>query len=73
MSDEHGTVLSPAAVGMPDGHPTITEIHVELEEVDGRTKMVMTHVGIPAGSPGAAGWAMAFTKLDAYVEARVKQ
>ena len=73
MSDEQGTVLSPAEVGMPDGHPTTTEVQVELEAVDGGTKMVMTHLGIPAGSPGAAGWAMAFGKLDAHVAAQVNQ
>ena len=54
---------------MPAGHPTTTEVRVELEDVGGRTKMVMTHAGIPAGSPGAAGWAMAFNKLAARVEA----
>jgi hypothetical protein len=27
--------------------------------------MVLTHVGIPAGSPGAVGWNMAFDKLAA--------
>src|SRR3546814_8270970 len=63
MSDEHGTVLSPADIGMPDSHPTTTEIHVEFAAVNGGTKMVMTHLGIPAGSPGDAGWAMAFAKL----------
>jgi uncharacterized protein YndB with AHSA1/START domain len=70
MSDEHGNVLSPSEMGMPDGHPTLTEIAVELEDIDGRTKMVMTHTGIPEGSPGAAGWTMAFTKLVAYIEAQ---
>jgi len=68
MSDEHGNVLSPADLGMPDGHPTTTEVRVELEDVDGRTRMVMTHAGIPAGSPGAAGWTMAFDKLAAYLD-----
>ena len=53
---------------MPEGHPTTTEIIVELEDLGGRTKMVMTHVGIPEGSPGAAGWNMAFEKLVAYVD-----
>ncbi len=53
---------------MPDGHPMVTEVRVDLEDVGGRTKMVMTHSGIPAGSPGAAGWTMAFAKLTAYVE-----
>jgi hypothetical protein len=31
--------------------------------------MVMTHVGIPSDSPGAAGWAMAFDKLAVHVAA----
>jgi uncharacterized protein YndB with AHSA1/START domain len=70
MADENGNVLSPADTGMPDGHPTTTEVRVELEDVSGRTKMVMTHVGIPADSPGAAGWAMAFDKLAAHVNAQ---
>ena len=54
MSDEHGNPSPPP--GMPDMHPVTTEVRVELEAVGGRTKMVLTHVGIPAGSPGAAGW-----------------
>ena len=69
MSDEHGNVMSPSEMGMPDGHPTTTEVIVELAEIDGRTKMVMTHVGIPAGSPGAMGWTMAFEKLGVYLAA----
>ena len=67
MSDENGNVLSPADIGMPDGHPTTTEVIVQLEEVRGRTKMVMTHAGVPEDSPGAAGWTMAFDKLAAHV------
>ena len=70
MSDERGNVLSPADVGMPAGHAAITEVRVELEDVGGRTKMKMTHVGIPAGSAGAAGWTMALGKLAAHVEAQ---
>jgi len=67
MCDEHGTVLSPAEMGMPAGHPTTTEVRVELEDIDGRTRMVLTHVGIPADSPGAAGWTMALDKLTKLV------
>ena len=37
------------------------------EDVGGRTKMVMTHLGIPGDSPGAAGWAMALDKLATHV------
>ncbi len=69
MSDEHGHVLSPADIGMPEGHPTMTVVHVDLATVGGRTKMVMTHVGVPADSPGATGWTMALDKLATHVEA----
>ena len=67
MSDENGNVLSPSDMGMPAGHPTTTEVRVELEDVGGRTKMVMTHAGIPSESPGAAGWTMALDTLAAHV------
>ncbi len=65
MSDEDGNLLSPEQAGMPPGHPTATEVRVELESVDTGTKMTLTHIGVPAGSPGAAGWTMALDKLDA--------
>jgi uncharacterized protein YndB with AHSA1/START domain len=69
MSDEHGNV-SPADMGMPEGYPMTTEIHVELMDIGGRTKMVLTHAGIPSDSPGAAGWSMALDKLTALVASR---
>ena len=71
MSDENGNVLSPEDLGMPAGYPTTTEVRVELEDVGGRTKMVMTHAGVPGDSPGATGWAMALDKLAAHVEAHI--
>jgi uncharacterized protein YndB with AHSA1/START domain len=69
ISDEHGNVLSPAAAGMPEGHPMTTEVRVELTGVGGSTRMVMIHSGIASDSPGAAGWTMAFDKLAVHVEA----
>ena len=71
MSDETGNVITPSELGMPDGHPTTTEVIVELEDLGGRTKMVMTHVGVPADSPGAMGWTAAFDKLAAHLEAEI--
>lgn len=68
MSDENGNVLSPADMGMPDGHPETTEVIVQLEDLGGRTKMVMTHAGVPADSGGAGGWAMALDKMTARIE-----
>lgn len=69
LSDENGNRSAPSSTGMPDGHPTTTEVRVELDFVGGRTTMVMTHVGVPENSPGAAGWTMALDKLVAYVGA----
>lgn len=70
MSDENGTVQSPSSMGMPEGHPTTTEVRVDLSVTGDLTKMVMTHMGIPAGSPGEMGWRMAFDKLATYVDAK---
>ena len=71
MCDENGHVLSPGELGMPAGHPMTTEVGVELQDVGGRTKMVMTHAGVPGDSPGATGWTMALDKLAAHVEAHI--
>jgi uncharacterized protein YndB with AHSA1/START domain len=62
VSDEAGILA--------EGHPATTEVRVELADDGGRTRMVMTHVGIPGDSAGAAGWAMALDKLAALVHAR---
>lgn len=69
MADEHGTILSPAELGMPADHPTITTVTVELVDLDGRTRISMTHAGIPEDSPGAIGWNIAFDKLAARLAA----
>jgi hypothetical protein len=66
MSDADGAALPPSELGMPDGHPVRTEVTVEFTDLDGCTKQVLTHVGIPADSPGAIGWAMALDKLAAH-------
>ena len=62
MADENGNVVSPSTMGMPEGYPETTEVTVLLEDLGGRTKMVMTHAGVPAGAKG--GWEQAFAKMD---------
>ncbi len=69
-ADENGNVVSPSAVGMPDGYPATTEVTVLLEELDGRTKMTMTHAGVPAGAGG--GWEQAFVKMADHIETVLK-
>ena len=68
VSDENGVVKSLADMGMPEGHPTTTEVRVEIDAVGAGTRMVLTHTGIPEDSPGAAGWRMAIDKLTNYLK-----
>jgi uncharacterized protein YndB with AHSA1/START domain len=67
MSDEDGNIGSPPGADMPEDHPETTEVIVQLEDLGGKTRMTMTHVGVPAGSPGEGGWSMAFDKLATYL------
>jgi len=66
-SDEEGNMVSPSAMGMPEGYPAVTEVIVSLEDLGGRTKMVMTHAGVPAASGAGGGWEQAFDKLADYI------
>lgn len=65
MCDADGVIVSPQSMGMPEGHPDITEVIVELSEAGGKTTMTLVHVGVPEGSAGAGGWTQAFDKLAA--------
>ena len=67
-ADENGNAVSPSAMGMPEGYPTMTEVTVVLEDLDGQTKMVMKHAGMPAESGAGGGWNQAFDKLADYLE-----
>lgn len=71
-ADEKGNKVSPSAMGMPDGYPATTEVTVLLEDLGGRTKMVMRHAGMPAASGAGGGWEQAFDKLAGHVEAVLK-
>ena len=67
MADADGNAMTAEQMGMPAGTPMETSVIVELEDLGDRTKMVMTHVGGPADSPGAQGWSMAIDKMAARV------
>lgn len=65
LCDENGILVPPQSMGMPEGHPEITEVVIELTAVGRQTKMTLTHIGVPADSGGAGGWAQAIEKLTA--------
>lgn len=67
MTDSDGNPRPADQVGLPEGHPVTTEVQVDLTERNGSTTMTLSHVGIPAGSPGEAGWTMAIDKLEAHL------
>lgn len=64
MADEAGNPLTAEQMGMPADTPMETLVVVELEDLGANTRMVMTHVGVAADSPGAQGWKMAIAKLE---------
>lgn len=71
-ADENGNMVSPSAMGMPEGYPATTEVTVLLEDLNGRTKMVMTHAGVPANSGADGGWNQAFDKLTELLQTVIK-
>lgn len=67
MADAGGEPITAEQMGMPAGTPMETSILVELADLGDRTRMVMTHTGVPADSPGGLGWSMAIDKMGARV------
>ncbi len=67
MADANGNLMTAEQMGMPAGAHMETSIVVELVDLGDRTKMTMTHIGVPADSPGGQGWTMAIDKMQARV------
>jgi uncharacterized protein YndB with AHSA1/START domain len=63
--DSQRLVYTESVVDDQGGTSPATEVVVVLTAVGDGTRLVLTHRGVPAGSPGAAGWEMALDKLVA--------
>ncbi|MEO8613023.1 MAG: SRPBCC domain-containing protein [Chloroflexota bacterium] len=72
MADENGNVVSPSDMGMPEDYPVTTEVTVLFEALDGRTKMTLTHSGVPANDGASGGWEQAFAKMADYIETSLR-
>lgn len=64
FSDENGDIVAP-----PNSAPPMTTtVTVQLEDLGGQTRMVMTHAGMPGNQGANEGWNQAFGKLAHLVE-----
>ncbi len=66
FADEHGNVVPGSYYGMGDDFPLEMVVVVTFEDLAGKTKMTLTHQGMPAGEDGdmsGAGWNQSFDKL----------
>ena len=59
-------------MGVPDEYPAMTEVTVLMEDLGGRTKVIMTHADVPVDSGANEGWGQAFDKLGDHVDAVLK-
>jgi len=66
FSDKNGNIKSASEYGLPGDWPTELQITFELEEVDGATKLMLTHEGIPDEmyEECKKGWNESFDKLE---------
>jgi uncharacterized protein YndB with AHSA1/START domain len=68
FADEHGNAVPATHYGMSADIAMEMQVTVILEEVDGKTRMTLTHAGLPAGEMSdmtSAGWNESFDKLAA--------
>ncbi len=66
FSDAKGNIVSASVYGMGNDIPLEMEITVVLEDYQGKTRMTLTHVGLPEGKMKdmtSAGWNEFFDKL----------
>ena len=58
LADKEGNVVPASHYGMSSDFPLEMMITVVIEEQEGKTKLTLTHVGIPPGEDRAAqaGW-----------------
>lgn len=67
FADEHGNVVPATYYGMEE-MPLELLVTIRFENMDGKTRMTLTHAGLTAGEMlemTTAGWNESFDKLDA--------
>lgn len=73
FADEHGNVVSPTEYGFAADFPPELLVTITFEEMNGKTKLTLTHEGLPEGEMSAqtqAGWEESFEKLAKIVKTK---
>ncbi len=68
FADANGNVVPATHYGLGADFPLVSLVTVVLEEADGKTKMTMTHAGLPPGDTHdstESGWNESFDKMAA--------
>jgi uncharacterized protein YndB with AHSA1/START domain len=68
FADEDGNVVPASHYGLPADFPEEMRVTVTFEDLGGKTKMTLTHTGLPAGEMSemtGQGWNESFDKLAA--------
>ncbi|MAT40239.1 MAG: ATPase [Ectothiorhodospiraceae bacterium] len=71
FADKDGNIVHASKYGMPEDFPLEMFVVTEFEDLNGTTKLTLTHYGMPAGemTEGATqGWNQSLDKLAAIVE-----
>ncbi|TAL69871.1 MAG: SRPBCC domain-containing protein [Bacteroidetes bacterium] len=66
FADENGNEVPASHYGMPGDWPSELIVKITLEEINGKTKMTLSHTGIPEGEMSentVIGWNESFDKL----------
>jgi uncharacterized protein YndB with AHSA1/START domain len=67
FSDAEGNVVPASAYGMSGGDWGEGIVTIKLEDMDGKTKMTLTHEGLPEGDmqeQTSAGWMQSLDKME---------
>jgi uncharacterized protein YndB with AHSA1/START domain len=68
FSDPEGNVIDPSLFGMPADTPSEFLMTITFEDHEGKTKMTLTHIGMPPGEMAEQsdiGWHQSFDKMEA--------
>jgi uncharacterized protein YndB with AHSA1/START domain len=71
FADEQGNIVPAAHYGMSPDFPLEMLVSVTFEDQDGKTKMTLKHIGLPAtpeGEGAQQGWNESFDKLAESLE-----